>query len=933
MRRALIVDDHEENRYLLRSLLSANDFEVSEAENGAVALEQGRRMPPDLVISDLLMPTMDGYTLLREWKADPGLAKIPFLVYTATYTQAEDERLARDLGADAFLIKPTEPQVFLKRLEAVLEQAEGRPVSPRQPQTGGAEAERRYSQALVRKLEERSAELTRRVEELQSAKAQIQRLNRLYSALSALNKLIVHTHSRQDLLEGACRIAIERGGFTLAWVGLLHDDGKTVRVVAREGGNPEMFERVGSFVAEEPLRTPVEIAIGENRVFLSNELSAESRLADIREVFEENGLESAAACPLHANGEIIGAIVLFSDEAGFFDSALTGLVKEVAVDLSYALNNYHRESLRQTAEASLKSAEEFNRLSRRVIEASPTGVMITSARRPDTPIVYVNSAFERITGYKREEVMGRDPDFLNGDERDQRGLVDIRQAVRRHHEGEALLRNYRKDGAPFWNDLTVAPVFDDEGKASHFVGIINDITERKQYEQQLERQYSQDPLTGLASRNLLQDRVEQAMASARHNNHHIALLFVDLDQFKRINDSLGRSAGDTVLREVSNRLLRQAESRNTVARLSSDEFVILLTAINDPADLPSRATAVLATLEPPFSVAGREMNITASIGISVFPGNGEDYNTLLRNADIAMYRAKQLGANHFRFYTDDMNALALQRVDLESRLKRAVDEQCMQIFYQPVIELASGRVVGAEALLRWHDAERWVSPEEFIPVAEETGLIIPLGRWVLQQAAGQLGQWRDSGLDLRVAINLSARQFRDPRLGEDIVAALDQAGVPTDRLRLEITESVVMDNAEQAATILERLKSLGLGISIDDFGTGYSSLAYLRRFPIDQFKIDRSFIHDLDQHSESEAIVIAIIRLARSLELSTVAEGVETSRQRDYLCRAGCELAQGFLYSKPLPPEDFARWIVDYNAAGHNVANDNKNNKDNNENE
>ncbi|NBB92409.1 MAG: EAL domain-containing protein, partial [Gammaproteobacteria bacterium] len=414
------------------------------------------------------------------------------------------------------------------------------------------------------------------------------------------------------------------------------------------------------------------------------------------------------------------------------------------------------------------------------------------------------------------------------------------------------------------------------------------------------------------SRNLLQDRVEQAMAAAREDGHGIALLFIDLDQFKRINDSLGRSAGDSVLRDAAGRLQRTVGSRDTVARVSGDEFVILLTDIDDPGDLPGRANGVLKTFDLPFKVSGREMNITASIGISVFPGNGEDYNTLLRNADIAMYRAKQLGARNFRFYTEDMNATALERVDMESRLRRAVEERRMALFYQPVIDLAGGKVVGAEALLRWYDEERWVSPDEFIPLAEDTGLIIPLGEWVLEEAARQAAAWRDHGIDLHVAINLSARQFRDPQLGEHIVTALEQAGVPANRLRLEITESVVMDSAEEAANILGKLQSLGVGISIDDFGTGYSSLAYLRRFPIDQFKIDRSFIHDLEAHSESEAIVTAIIRLAKSLGLSTVAEGVETAGQRDYVLRAGCDLVQGFLYSKPIPPDDFARWIAEY---------------------
>lgn len=915
MRRILVVDDHEENRYLLRSLLCANDFEVEEAENGAVALDRARRHPPDLVISDLLMPTMDGYTLLREWKADSQFAAIPFVVYTATYTQSEDERLARDLGADAFLIKPTEPKVFLSLLHKVLSEAGTGEQEPRKPVTQGAEAERRYSQALVRKLEQRSSELAQRVEELQLARVQIERLNRLYSALSAINQLIVHASSQKELLDGACRIAVERGGFTLAWVGLLEDDGKTVQLAARHGGDDEIFHRAGPFVAEPPFRTPGEIAIGEDRIFLSNDLSTDSSIQGIQQLLKEYELHSAAACPLYANGQIIGALCLYASETDFFDESLIGLVKEVVNDLSYALENYYRESLRQEVEASLKSAEEFNRLSRRAIEASPNGIMITSADpSEDAPLVYVNRAFERITGFSRDEVMGRNPRFLYGEEHDQRGLITIRNAIKSQREGEAILRYYRKDGTLFWNELTVAPVFDDEGVATHFVGIINDITDRKQYEEQLERQYSQDTLTGLASRNLLQDRVEQAIAAARETHHHLALLFIDLDQFKRINDSLGRSAGDAVLREVAERLRGAVRPRDTVARISGDEFVILINDIEERSDLPGRASAILRALEAPFQVAGREMNITASLGIAVHPGNGDDYDTLLRNADIAMYRAKQLGANNFRFYTEDMNEAALRRVDMESTLRRAVEDKQMRLHYQPVLELATGLVVGAEALLRWEHEGRMIPPDEFIPLAEETGLIIPLGRWVLDEAARQSRTWRDAGLDLVVALNLSARQFRDPGLAEHIRASMDQSGVPASSLRLEITESVVMDNAEEAARILRELKSLGLGISIDDFGTGYSSLAYLRRFPIDQFKIDRSFIHDLHDHSEAEAIVVAIIRLARSLGLGTVGEGVETRAQRDYLAEAGCDLAQGFLYSPALPADEFAPWIEKFEA-------------------
>jgi diguanylate cyclase (GGDEF)-like protein/PAS domain S-box-containing protein len=905
----LIVDDNEQNRYLLRSLLSAHGFETQEAENGAEALDTARRQPPELVISDLLMPTMDGYTLLREWKNDDRLSAVPFVVYTATYTQAEDERLAHDLGADAFLVKPTEPDAFLERIERVLEDSSRQARSPKRPVTGGAEADRRYSQALVRKLEDRSAELARHVQELRAAKAQIERLNRLYSALSAINQLIVHVPSRETLLDSVCRILVERGGFTLAWIGMLDDDGRTIRLAARHGGNVAMFEQVGPFTLDPPLRTPSEIALGEDRLFLSNRLEQESLLSDIWPVFERYDLHSTAACPLRVAGEAIGVIGIFSNEPDFFDDALIQLIEEVGGDVSFALENYRRDARRIEAEESLKSAEEFNRLSRQVIEADPNGVMITSAADHDNPILYVNPAFERITGYSREEVLDRDPRFLVGDDHDQRELYEIREAVSHRREGKALLRNYRKDGTLFWNELTMAPVLDSDGRPTHFVGVINDITDRKQYEEQLERQYSQDALTGLASRNLLRDRVEQSIAAADHERRRMALFFIDLDHFKRINDSLGRTAGDTVLKEIAARLKACSSRRDTAARVSGDEFVILVADYSGSADLTRRARKIREALDAPIGIGERQMKITGSIGIAVYPANGEDYDTLLRNADIAMYRAKQHGAEGIQFYTEDMNADALQRVDLESRLRQAVEDRSMTLYYQPVIDLKTDRVVGAEALLRWFDGDSLRPPNEFIPLAEETGLIIPIGRQVLEKAATQARNWQDEGRDLSMSVNLSARQFADPSLVDHIRTALEQSRLDAGRLRLEVTESVVMENAEEAARVLRELQALGLGVSIDDFGTGYSSLAYLKRFPIDQFKIDQSFIQDLEDRDESEAIVMAIIRLARSLGLATVAEGVETAAHRDYLAHAGCDLAQGYFYSPPMPAEGFLRWL------------------------
>jgi diguanylate cyclase (GGDEF)-like protein len=482
--------------------------------------------------------------------------------------------------------------------------------------------------------------------------------------------------------------------------------------------------------------------------------------------------------------------------------------------------------------------------------------------------------------------------------------------VREQREGSAILRNYRKDGTPFWNDLTIAPVRNSAGDTTHFVSIINDITERKQYEEQLERQINQDALTGLASRNLLQDRASMAIAFAARHSRSVALLYIDIDHFKRINDSLGHTFGDAILVALARRLSAGMRERDTVSRIGGDDFVIVLSDLDSPQDVPLRAGQLLHDIALPIPLQDREISLSASIGVSMYPQDGDDYDTLLRNADAAMYRAKEAGRNTFRFYTADMNAQALRKLELEAHLRRALERDELLLHYQPLLHLATGDVTDAEALIRWRSSTgALVSPADFIPLAEETGLIVPIGQWVLRTACRQARQWQMQGLGLRMAVNLSARQFRDESLVLIVRQALEESGLPAHLLKLEITESAVMENAEQAARILSALKELGVGISVDDFGTGYSSLAYLRRFPIDQLKIDRSFVHDMMRHPDSASIVHSIIGLARNLRLQTVGEGVETQEQHDFLLKAGCDLMQGFLFSRPVPPLEFCELV------------------------
>jgi len=906
MNRILIVDDKFENLYLLRVLLQGNGYVVDEARHGAEALDKARANPPSMIISDLLMPVMDGYTLLREWKADPLLATIPFVVYTATYTEAKDERLALDMGADAFIIKPAEPEPFMSRINDVLKSGAISTAAIRTPAIGESDSLKTYNEVLINKLEKRTAQLEAHVDELQRAEQRITRLNRLYAALSETNQAIVHTTERDSLFQALCRIAVERGGLALAWVGVLDPASGIITPVARHGPEPVWLSRLSPLRIARPWRIPAEIALGSGKPYICNDLAGDPALCEIHGDVRDSGYRAAAAFPFTGRGDTsIGCVALFAGERDFFDAELTQLIDEMAGDVSFALQNFEKEAQRRLAEEQLRASEEANRLLSRAIEASANGIMITHLLQADNPIIYVNPAFERITGYTEAEVVGRNPRFLLGTELQQVGIGEISAAVREQREGQAVLRNYRKNGEAFWNEQTVGPVRDSEGLVTHFVVVINDITERKEYEEQLERQNNQDALTGLASRSLLADRVGQAIAYAARHRRSVALLFIDLDHFKRINDSLGHPVGDTVLKEVAARMAERVRERDTLARLGGDEFVAVLTDLSSAGDIPLAASKILRAIERPIVTDGREMDIAASIGISVYPDDGENYETLLRNADAAMYRAKEAGRNTFRFYTADMNSEALRKLELEARLRRALARNEFELHYQPLLDLHSGKVRDAEALLRWRGEDGLISPAEFIPLAEETGLIVPIGEWVLSNACTQAQRWRQNGYDVRIAVNISARQFRDRHLAELVRSQLFTSRLPAKQLKLEITESAVMEDAEGAQAILGELQALGVGISIDDFGTGYSSLAYLRRFPIGQLKIDRSFINEVTQHQDSAAIVHAIIGLARSLRLETVAEGVETEQQRDFLKGAGCDLLQGYLFSRPLPPVEF----------------------------
>jgi diguanylate cyclase (GGDEF)-like protein len=429
------------------------------------------------------------------------------------------------------------------------------------------------------------------------------------------------------------------------------------------------------------------------------------------------------------------------------------------------------------------------------------------------------------------------------------------------------------------------------------------VTELKNYQVELEYRANYDGLTGLANKNLLNDRLNHAIAWAHRVNGRVALLYLDLDRFKLVNDSLGHAKGDALLKSVAGRLKSHVRESDTVSRLGGDEFAVVLNDIEDAAAAAAVARKVLGDLAQAIMLDSHELFASASVGVCVYPGDGLDSETLLKNADTAMYRAKQSGGNQVCFYTEDLNANTLARLDLESDLRRALVLGEFELYYQPRVGLSSGVATSVEALIRWRRGERGIAmPETFIPLAEETGLIIPIGEWVLRSACMQMQQWARAGhRGMRVAVNLSPRQFRQPDLVSSIAAILEETGADPRCLELEITETAAMYDPEASRTVLETLSGLGIALAIDDFGTGYSSLAYLKRFPITNLKIDQSFVHGIPTDDNDMNIVRSIIALGRSLNLTVIAEGVETEQQRTFLRDEGCDEMQGYLFSRPKP--------------------------------
>ncbi|OYW15049.1 MAG: GGDEF domain-containing protein [Hydrogenophilales bacterium 12-64-6] len=552
--------------------------------------------------------------------------------------------------------------------------------------------------------------------------------------------------------------------------------------------------------------------------------------------------------------------------------------------------------------AANEALHEAVRRYRSIFEHATEGIFQTT---PEGRYLNANPALAHIYGHASPDELVA---HLHDIQRQLYVLPERRAEFVRLMQAHGVVRNfesqvYRRDGHIIWISENARAVRDADGGVQFFEGTVVDITERKQHEAVLEHQASHDSLTGLPNRSLLRDRIEQAIVKAQRDNHLVAVVFVDLDHFKLINDSLGHHVGDRLLLEVADRLLACVRGHDSVARQGGDEFVLVLTELHEENEILAIVSRLLEIISQPWMDEGQEYGLSCSVGISCYPQDGGDPDALLRCADAAMYKAKESGRSTYHFYTPELNLAISERLELENSLRHALEREEFRVYYQPRIDVASGRIIGAEALIRWDcPGKGIIPPDSFISIAEETGLIIPIGQWILEEACRQNSAWQRAGLPpINVSVNLSPIQFRHTGLVQSVASALAQAGLDPAFLELELTESFVMHDAERINVAMKSLKTLGVDIAVDDFGTGYSSLSYLKRFPVDRLKVDKSFVRDIDSDPDDAAIVRAIITLGHALGLKVVAEGVETLAHLEFLRQHGCDELQGYYFSRPIP--------------------------------
>lgn len=705
-------------------------------------------------------------------------------------------------------------------------------------------------------------------------------LNRTLSLLSRGNEALIAADDEEDLYRRICKEVVKTGGYRAAWIAFF-DAGDKLRLRAHDG-------KLGQWLM--PCLSQVEGG-WPGRVSQMPSCTVISDLDTLpcAKRLRENGARAMLLLPLRDSKGAVGILGMASNDPELLDDGESNLLQRLAANLVFGIRTARdREALR---------------LRQRVVEVSQSGVVIIDISGSEHRIEYVNPAFSRITGLEYKEAVGRPSEILfENVEENLFSLRRIYRAIRRRGAESVELKARRPDGEYYWIEIQLAPVPGRRGAVTHYAAVFNDITERRRYRAELEHQANHDELTGLPNRNLLRDRLERALARARRHSNMVAVLFLDIDQFKVVNDSLGHPQGDALLQQLAPRLHPFCRGTDTIARYGGDEFVMVADEVPGRQAVARLAERLRSAVSQPVKIGDHQLMVTCSVGAALYPQHGATPDILLSNADAAMYRAKERGRNRFEFFAPALARRAKSRLTQETSLRRALANNEFEVFYQPQVRLSDGRFSGLEALVRWRQGpDQYVRPMSFMDLAEETGLVIPLGEFVLRTACRQAAEWRKAGYgDLVMAVNLSARQVEQGALVGVVHRVLEQTGLPAHLLELELTESSIMREPERMAIVLGHLKQLGVELAIDDFGTGYSSLAKLQRFPFDKLKIDKSFITSLDENIADASLSEAIIAMARALDMKVIAEGVESARQMDFLRRRGCDQVQGYFISKPL---------------------------------
>lgn len=739
-----------------------------------------------------------------------------------------------------------------------------------------------------------------------------QQLNQLYLALSQCNQAIVQSHDKYSLFEQICRIIVNLGHANMAWIGELGADSKRIHIVSAFGSGVDYLAQVviSADPAEPSGNGPCGLSMMSDHPYWVHDFQTNPISAPWHDKALEFDWKSAAFLPLHVEGQVTGCLSLYAESDRAFDPDIQRLLQGMVANIDFALDRFEAQAQRSLIQTHLRDSEQRARL---VLENALDAIVNIDM---EGKIVEWNRAATHIFGYTRNEVIGRllEDVIVPPEHREahRQGMRRLQQTGQTRLLGKLIeITALRRDGSEFPVELTIVEI--DREQEHYFSAFIRDITKRKEAEERIRVLANYDALTGLPNRNLLNERVIVEIEKAWDQDGQFALMFLDLDHFKDVNDSLGHRYGDNLLIALTKRFETLVRPQDTVCRLGGDEFVFLL-AEADHVIAKEVVERLLKAVEQPFVIDQYELTITASIGVAIYPDDGFDMESLQRNADVAMYRTKKESRNSYRFFSNHMQVQTARNLQLVNALRHAVALGQLAVYYQPQVALDTGRLLGVEALLRWkHPQLGFISPAEFIPLAESSGLIISIGSWVLEQAAQQVHAWRLVGIHgIAVSVNLSSIQFRDPKLPALVKSTLERYQVSPECLELELTEGVALENPEGAVAMMDALHGLGVRLSIDDFGTGYSSLSYLKKFKVYKLKVDQTFVRDISTDDEDKAIVIAIIQLARSLGLKTIAEGVETAEQKAFLQAQGCDEMQGYLLSKPMSSEDATAFLLAY---------------------